>query len=250
MNNRSMQTSLPVPPAAATTVEEALIGRRSVRAFLPTAVPRPRIERLLALAARSASNSNCQPWQVHVLTGAAKRSLTSSLLHAHAHAHAGDGPGRGRDYVYQPPQDEWKEPFRSRRRKFGESLYRDTLGIRPDDSSARLDHHRRNYAFFGAPVGIIVTVSRHPLDSALVDAGLFLQALMLAARSDGLDTCPQASLIDFSPVLRLHLSIPDDQRIVCGLALGYADPEHRLNQLRTPREPVGSFATFYGDAAD
>lgn len=227
------------------TVEDALRSRRSVRAFLPVPVPRSTVERLLALAARSASNSNSQPWQVHVLTGAAKRALTAALLQAHA-----DGDGRGRDYDYQPAQDGWREPFRSRRRRFGESLYRDTLGIRADDTVARLDHHRRNYDFFGAPVGIVLTASRHPLQGALVDAGLFLQALMLAARGDGLDTCPQASLIDFSPVLRRHLRIPDDQLIVCGLALGYADPAHRLNRLSTPRESVGSFATFHGDDAE
>ncbi|MEW2289480.1 nitroreductase [Streptomyces sp. NPDC047841] len=235
------------PPAATApvTVEDALRSRRSTRAFLPTPVPRSTVERLLGLAARSASNSNCQPWRVHVVTGAAKHALTAALLRAHA-----DDDGRGRDYDYQPGQDGWPEPFRSRRRRFGESLYRDTLGIRADDIGARLCHHRRNYDFFGAPVGIVLTTSRHPQQSALVDAGLFLQALMLAARGDGLDTCPEASLIDFSPVLRRHLLIPDDQVIVCGLALGYADPAHRLNLLRTPREPVGAFATFHGDETE
>ncbi|MFI6493724.1 nitroreductase [Streptomyces sp. NPDC050564] len=233
--------SVPVP----VTVEDALRSRRSVRAFLPVPVPRSTVERLLALAARSASNSNSQPWQVHVVTGAAKRALSAALLRAHA-----DDDGRGRDYDYQPEPDGWREPYRSRRRRFGESLYRDTLGIRADDTGARLDHHRRNYDFFGAPVGIVLTAGRHPLQGALVDAGLFLQALMLAARGDGLDTCPQASLIDFSPVLRRRLLIPDDQLIVCGLALGYADPAHRLNRQCTPREPVGSFATFHGDEAE
>ncbi|MEU9446034.1 nitroreductase [Streptomyces sp. NPDC048304] len=240
----------PVPPTASVTVEDALRSRRSVRAFLPTPVPRSTVERLLALASRSASNSNCQPWQVHVVTGAVKRALTAALLQAHSGDDEGRGQERGRDYAYQPPQDGWPEPFRSRRRRFGESLYRDTLGIRADDADARLGHHRRNYDFFGAPVGIVLTTSRHPLQGALVDAGLFLQALMLAARGEGLDSCPQASLIDFSPVLRRHLLIPDDQLIVCGLALGHADQAHPLNQLRTPREPVASFATFHEDAAE
>ncbi|MQY40206.1 Chloronitrobenzene nitroreductase [Streptomyces sp. RB17] len=245
-SNTTATAPAPTPVALRVTVEDVLRSRHSVRAFLPTPVPRSTVERLLSLAARSASNSNCQPWQVHVVTGAAKRSLTAALLRAHA----GDDEGRGRDYPYQPEQDGWCEPFRSRRRRFGESLYRDTLGIRADDPGARLDHHRRNYDFFGAPVGIVLTTSRHPLQSALVDAGLFLQALMLAARGNGLDTCPQASVIDFSPVLRRHLLIPDDQLIVCGVALGYADPAHPLNHLRTTREPVGSFATFHGDEAD
>ncbi|TQC44051.1 nitroreductase [Rhodococcus sp. WS4] len=227
-----------------TTVEQALLSRRSVRAFLPTPVPRRDVEHLLELAARSASNSNCQPWQVHVVTGAAKSRLTAALLAAHD----SEGRVRTREYNYQPEPDAWVEPFHARRRAFGEGLYGRTLGIEATDSAARVGHHRRNYDFFGAPVGIILTVSRHTLDGALVDAGLFLQALMLAARGAGLDTCPQAAFIDFYPVLRERLDIPDDQLIVCGLALGYADPDHRLSKHSTTREAVASFATFYGDA--
>ncbi|MFC4949210.1 nitroreductase [Pseudonocardia sp. GCM10023141] len=227
----------------AATVEEALLSRCSVRAFLPTPVPRGDVERLLALASRSASNSNGQPWHVHVLTGGAKRRLTEALWEALD----GDGRVAACEYPYQPAADAWPEPFRGRRRSFGDGLYREALGIDVDDAAGRLRHHRRNYDFFGAPVGLVLTVSRHPLDSALVDAGLFLQALMLAARQDGLDTCPQAAFLDFYPVLRRHLQIPDDQIIVCGLALGFADRDHALSRSRTPREPVRAFTTFHDD---
>jgi nitroreductase len=225
------------------TVEEALLARRSVRAFLPTPVPREEVERFLALASRSASNSNCQPWHVHVLTGEPKRRLTLALWEAL------DAGGRVTEceYPYQPAPDAWPEPYRSRRAGFGDSLYRQTLGIEASDAGGRLAHHRRNYDFFGAPVGMILTVSRHPLAGGLIDAGLFLQALMLLAKQAGLDTCAQASFIDFYPVLRRHLDLPDDQIIVCGIALGYADDDHRLSRLRTPREPVSRFTTWYGD---
>ena len=223
-----------------TTVEEAIASRRSVRAFLPTPVPRSEVERILALASRSASNSNVQPWQVHVVTDEAKRRLTAALLDAF------DTVGRTPpEYPYQPAPHEWVEPFRSRRSRFGEGLYGGALGLRSEDTVRREAHHRRNYDFFGAPVGMILTVSRHPRQSALLDAGLFLQALMLAARGFGLHTCPQASFIDFSAVLREQLSIPEDQLIVCGIALGHADPDHCLHAYRTPREPTSSFATFH-----
>ncbi|WP_345606761.1 nitroreductase [Pseudonocardia adelaidensis] len=230
-------------PASAVTVEEALLTRRSVRAFLPTPVPRNEVERLLALASRSASNSNCQPWHVHVVTGEPKRRLTVALWEAL------DAGGRVAEceYPYQPASDSWPQPYGGRRAAFGGVLYRETLGIEAFDAERRLAHHRRNYDFFGAPVGMILTVSRHPLASGLVDAGLFLQALMLLARQAGLDTCAQASFIDFYPVLRRHLDLPDDQIVVCGLALGHADNHHRLNGLRTPREPVPSFTTWHGD---
>jgi nitroreductase len=230
-------------PAKAATVEEALLTRRSVRAFLPTPVPRAEVERLLALASRSASNSNCQPWHVHVLTGEPKQRLTEALWKALD----GDGRVAEREYPFQPAPEDWVEPFRTRRQAFGEGLYRGMLGIEAHDTEGRLGHHRRNYDFFGAPVGLILTVGRNPLASAFIDAGLFLQALMLGARHAGLDTCAQASFIDFYPVLRQHLQIPDDQIIVCGIALGYADRAHCLNHYQTPREPVGNFTTFYGD---
>lgn len=228
---------------AATTVEEALLTRQSVRAFLPRPVPRATVERLLDLAARSASNSNTQPWQVHVLTGRPKQELSAAIWTA---LDAGERVTE-REYPYQPAADAWTEPFRTRRAEFGERLYRDTLGHDTKDTAGRARHHRRNYEFFGAPVGIILTISRDPLAGALVDAGLFLQALMLAARHAGLDTCPQASFIDFHPVLRRHLRLADDQIVVCGLALGYADPDHHLNLLRTDREPADRFTTFHGD---
>jgi nitroreductase len=225
------------------TVEDALRTRRCCRAFLPTPVPREDIEQLLVLAARSPSNSNTQPWQVHVLTGAAKRALSADLLCAFD-----AGRIEVEEYDYQPRPDQWPEPFRSRRRKFGEGLYADTLGITRDDAAGRRRQHRRNYEFYGAPVEIILTVSTAPLQGALVDAGLFLQALMLAARGIGLDTCPQASLIDFPSVVRRHVTIPDDHVIVCGVALGHADENDRVNTQHAVREPVESFARFYNSA--
>jgi nitroreductase len=218
-------------------VVEALSRRRSCRGYLRKPVPAEVVERLLGLASRSASNSNSQPWQVHVVTGAAKRRLTADLLAAF------DADDRGREYDYQPA--EWPEPFGARRREFGDRLYGEALGIGRDDAARRLAHHRRNYDFFGAPVGMILTVSRSPRQGALVDAGLFLQALMLAAAAAGLDTCAQASLIDFSAVLRRNLRIPDEQLIVCGLSLGYGDRDHSSIRCRTARLPVSSFATFH-----
>lgn len=228
---------------AVLTVEQALSSRRSTRAYLPRSVSRAQVESLIALAALSASNSNTQPWSVHVVTGTAKARLTAEMVKAH------DNGGRvhTREYEYQPSPEDWPEPFASRRRSFGEGLYKHALGLDETDLDGRLAHHRRNYDFFGAPVGIVLTVAKGPRYGALVDAGLFLQALMLAARSVGLDSCPQASLIDFYPVIREQLSIPEDHLIVCGLALGYADHKHRLAGHRTTREHVDSFVTFHGE---
>jgi nitroreductase len=197
------------------------------------------VERVLTLASHSASNSNSQPWQVHVVTGPALRRLCDDLLRAHA---AGEGRA---DYDHQPPAEGWPEPFLGRRRELGRRLYGEAMGIGRDDIERRLAHHRRNYEFFGAPVGMILTVSRSRRQGALVDAGLFLQALMLAARAVGLDTCAQAALSDYAPVLRRNLGIPDDELVVCGLSLGYGDPDHSSTRCRTSRVPVAEFATFH-----
>jgi hypothetical protein len=177
-----------------------------------------------------------------VLTGHAKTALTQALLQAHSN----NEKVTDTEYPYQKPPEDWAEPFRSRRKKFGEYLYGETLGIASTDSERRLTHHRRNYDFFGAPVGIFITVSRNSLGGGLIDVGLFLQSLMLAAKASGLDTCTQASFIDFYPVLREHLDIPDDEIVVCGVSLGYADPGNPLNRMSTPRAKVERFTKFYG----
>ena len=220
------------------SVTEALATRRSVRAYLDRPVPQGVIEEILGLASRSASNSNTQPWHVHVLTGPAKRRLADDLWDAL------DGDRRvATEYAYQPAT--WCDHLGGRRKNFGETLYRRMLGIDPDDHRARLVHHRRNYDFFGAPVGIVLTIDRHSLGGGLVDAGAFLQAVILLARERGMDTCPQASFIDFHPVLRRHLHVPEHHLVVCGLAIGFADHRHPLDRLRTTREPVDSFTTFH-----
>lgn len=222
-------------------VEAALLSRRSVRAFLPHPLPTELLARLLTLAARAPSNSNTQPWHVHVLTGEPKRRLGEAIVRELET----NGRVAETEYPYQPL--EWQEPFRSRRRAFGQCLYLDQLGIDPGDAAGRHAHHIRNYDFFGAPVGLILTVDRGPLAGALLDAGLFLQGLAIAARAHGLDTCLQASFIDFHPIIRQHLRIPDDRFTVCGVSLGYADREHCLDTLRTEREPLSAFVTFHTD---
>ena len=163
--------------AAIRAVDEAITSRHSIRAFLPTPVPRATIEAILAVASRAPSGTNTQPWHVAVLTGDALKSLSAKLVAAYD-----DPVERARhseEYAYYPT--EWRSPFIDRRRKVGWDLY-GLLGIAKTDKERMHAQHRRNYEFFGAPVGIILTVSRHPLAGALVDAGLFLQALMLAAR--------------------------------------------------------------------
>ncbi|GAB5467794.1 MAG: nitroreductase [Rhodospirillales bacterium] len=225
------------PEALAAAVGWALGSRRSIRAFRPDPVPRATLEAILALAARAPSGTNMQPWAVTVLTGKAKAELSVALLEAHA---AG-GEGHKGEYKYYP--DRFEEPYRSRRRKVGWDLY-GLLGIGRDDREKMKAQIGRNYRFFDAPVGMIVTIDRSLEIGSWLDLGMFLQSICVAARGYGLDTCPQAAFAAYHRIIREALDLPDEQVVVCGLALGRADYDAVENGLVTERAGLESFVRF------
>jgi nitroreductase len=219
---------------------EALLTRRSVRAFLPTPVPRTDVEELLALASRSASGSNIQPWKVRVVAGESRERLSRAVLDALDR----DGYEKHkREWNYYPVN--WREPYLARRRKIGWDLY-GLMGISKGDFEATERQRRRNYEFFGAPVGMIFTLDEDLEMGSWLDLGIYIGSLTIAARGRGLDTCPQAAFADFHAVIRRELDIPEKEIIICGMALGYADPDAVENRLVTERAPVGQFASFDG----
>ena len=223
-------------------VDEAITSRRSIRAFLPTPVSRAEVEQLLAVAARAPSGTNTQPWQVHVLTGAALARLSDAIMAAY------DDPAEAEthreEYAYYPR--EWKSPYIDRRRKIGWDLY-GLLGIGKADKERMHEQHGRNYTFFDAPVGLIFTIDRILEQGSWLDYGMFLQNIMVAARGRGLDTCPQAAFTPFHRVIERELQLPANEMVVCGMALGHADPDAVANRLVTEREPVAGFVRFHQD---
>lgn len=219
-------------------VETAITGRRSIRRFLPDPVPREVIEDILAVAARAPSGANMQPWQVHVVTGTARRRVGAAVTAAAARSE------RRPDYTYYP--EEWFEPYRARRRKIGFDLY-DLLGIARDDEAARAAQSRRNFLFFDAPVGLFVTVDRRLNLGSWLDCGMFLQNLLLAARAHGLETCAQASWVPYAGTVRATLGIDDGEVLLSGVALGYPDPAAPENALATERVRPADFTTWHGD---
>jgi nitroreductase len=224
----------------ALTADEALLTRRSVRAFLPTPVPRAEVEELLALASRSASGSNIQPWKVRVVAGGKRASLSSAILEALDR----DGYEKHkREWNYYPVN--WREPYLARRRKIGWDLY-GLMGITKGDFEGTERQRRRNYEFFGAPVGMIFTLDEDLEIGSWLDLGIYIGALAIAARGRGLDTCPQAAFADFHAVIRRELGIPENEIIICGMALGFADPDAVENRLVTERAAVDQFAAFDG----
>ena len=220
-------------------VDQAITSRRSIRAFLPTPVPRQTIEDILAVASRAPSGTNTQPWKVYALTGAARERLSERICAAH------DDPGqRGQhteEYAYYPT--EWRSPYVDRRRKVGWDLY-SLLGIGKTDKARMHAQHARNYRFFDAPVGLIFTIDRVMQQGSWLDYGMFLQNIMVAARARGLDTCPQAAFTQFHRLIAQELGLPDEEMVVCGMSLGHADTKAIENTLVTQREPVAGFTRF------
>lgn len=220
--------------------DEALRTRRAVRKFLPTPVPREMIEELLTLAARAPSGSNIQPWRVKVVAGDVRARISRRIQQAI------DTQGMKaftRTWQYYPTK--WFEPYAGRRRKLGWDLY-GLLGIGKGEFAKSEAYRRENYDFFGAPVGLFFTVHRDLEVGSWMDLGIFMSALMIAARGRGLDTCPQAAFADFHSIVRDELAVPEEEIIIVGMALGHADRDAVINRLQTERAPLAETATFHG----
>ncbi len=225
--------------STAALVDDAITSRRSIRAFLPTPVPRKDIEAILEVAARAPSGTNIQPWKVTVVTGASLTALSDKILAAF-----NDPAERAQhteEYAYYPKQ--WASPYLERRRKVGWALY-GLLGIGRDDKARMHAQHGRNYAFFDAPVGLLFTIDRALELGSWLDYGMFLEAVMVAARGRGLDTCPQVAFNQFHRIIGEHIGMSKDETFVCGMSLGYADPSRIENSLVTEREPLERFVRF------
>jgi nitroreductase len=220
-------------------VDHAIATRQSVRAFLPDPVPRETVAEILQLASRAPSGTNTQPWKAIVLTGAAKKRLSDAILAVYNDAD--QRKQHTEEYSYYPTK--WVDPYLARRRKIGWDLY-GLLGIGREDKDKMHAQHGRNYVFFDAPVGIIFTIDRILEQGSWLDFGMFLQNVMVAARARGLDTCPQAAFTQFHRVIARELNLGEDEMVVCGMSLGYADMSKIENQLVTEREPVMGFARF------
>ncbi|XYJ11522.1 nitroreductase [Telluria sp. B2] len=220
-------------------VDAAITSRRSIRAFLDQPVAREDIEKILEVASRAPSGTNTQPWKVYVLTGQARSSLSEAILAVHLDPEL--SRQHTEEYAYYPR--EWVSPFVDRRRKVGWDLY-SLLGLTRDNKAGMAAQHARNFRFFDAPVGLIFTIDRVMEQGSWLDYGMFLQNIMVAARGRGLDTCPQAAFTQYHRIIAEQLQLPANETVVCGMALGWADPAKIENSLVTEREPLASFVHF------
>lgn len=219
-----------------TAVDAVIKSRKSIRAFKKDPVDPKLIEHILAVASRAPSGSNMQPWNVYILTGEAIKRVTEAVCKAFDSGKKYEG-----EYKYYP--DKFFEPYLSRRRQMGWSMY-GILGIaKGEHEKARLQQ-RRNYLFFDAPVGLIFTINRGLPSGSFIDYGMFMDNIMLSAKSHGLDTCAQGGWSDYHEILRQVLPIKPEELVLDGMAMGYADKEAAIYKLETEREPVSSFTRF------
>jgi nitroreductase len=224
-------------------VDAAILSRMSTRAFRPDPVPEPLLRELLEVASAAPSGTNTQPWRVYVLRGAIQQQVVEQVCAAHDALAADPSLASRYSEAYDYYPKEWKSPFIDRRRACGFGLY-GVLGIGKGDKAKMHAQHQRNYRFFDAPVGLMFTIDKIMGAGSLVDYGMFLQSIMIAARARGLHTCPQAAWNPFASIILPLIGASDQEMLVCGMSLGYADDAEVVNSFRTEREPVENFTVW------
>jgi len=218
-------------------VSEAIASRRTIRAFRADSVPLETITEILKLASRAPSGGNLQPWRVYMLIGGARDELVRRVAEKRKETPMGEPP----EYNIYPLQ--LTEPYRTRRFRVGEMMYA-ALGIPREDKMARLKFFAGNWEFFGAPVGLIFTMDRQMQPGQWADLGMFMQNIMLLAREKGLQTCPQEAWAVWHSIIREYLSIPQNEMIFCGMAIGVGDETAPVNTLESERAPLEEFVTI------
>ena len=205
MMNTGPQVSTHVKDPA--SVDAAILSRFSARAYLQKPVDRVVLQEVLSIAGRAPSGTTTQPWKVYVLQDA-------------------------ESYDYYP--EKWVSPYIDRRRECGFGLY-GVLGIGKGDKALMHAQTQKNFRFFDAPVGLIFTIDKVMGRGSLLDYGMFLQSIMVAARSRGLHTCPQAAWNGFSKIILPLVGAGENEMLVCGMSLGYADESALVNTFQTTR---------------
>ena len=218
-------------------VDKAIVTRGSTRAFLSTPVELMLIKQILSVASWAPSGTNMQPWRVIVLSGKSRQKLSAAITKAFFSS----DKVHERDWKYYP--DEFFEPYKARRKACGIGLYQ-TLGIGKEDTEQMRHQRARNYKFFDAPVGMIFSIHNDLEIGSWMDFGMFLQNIMVSAKGHGLHTCAQAAFSDFHSIIKEQLEMPDNETVVCGMAMGYADLDQKVNQYRPEREPLSNYANF------
>ena len=214
-------------------VSDAVLARRSIRAFTPQPINNKVIKDLLALAARSPSGGNLQPWKIYVVNDQSMKKF----IEFQDNWNQPETPG----YAIYPSG--LTEPYRTSRYQLGEAMY-ELLGIPREDKDARLQQVLRNFEFFGAPAAIFCFVDKQMGPPQWSDLGMFLQTFMLLAQEAGIDTCAQEAWAMKNDSVSEFVGSDKNDILFCGLALGYKDEDAVINQLSSERRPIEQWAKF------
>ena len=214
-------------------VSEAVLSRKSIRAFTPQPINNQVIKDLLALAARSPSGGNLQPWKIYVVNNQSMKKF----IEFQARWDQPETPG----YAIYPSG--LTEPYRTSRYQLGEAMY-ELLGIPREDKDARLQQVMRNFEFFGAPAALFCFVDKQMGSPQWSDLGMFLQTFMLLAQEAGIDTCAQEAWAMKNDSVSKFVGSDKNDILFCGLALGYKDEDAVINQLSSERRPIEQWAKF------
>jgi len=219
-------TAIESPVAPAEMLEQLLAKRYSCRGFLERPVDEDTIARLLAMAQRSPSWSNVQPWKLIVTRGLATERFREAL-----YAEAARGGGGNCDFA---PPSAYNGEYQVRRKECGLALYQ-AVGVARGDRVASAKQGLENFRFFGAPHVAIVTSDAALGVYGAVDCGAYVANFMLAASSLGIATIAQAAMALHADFIREYFGLPADRKIVCGISFGYEDSNHPANSFRTSR---------------
>tara|TARA_B110000091_G_scaffold213920_1_gene265024 strand:+ start:1469 stop:2122 length:654 start_codon:yes stop_codon:yes gene_type:complete len=214
-------------------VSEAVLARRSIRAFTSEPIDNQIIANLLALAARSPSGGNLQPWKIYVVNNQSMKKF----IEFQGNWNQPEIPG------YEIYPSDLKEPYRTSRYQLGEAMY-ELLGIPREDKDARFQQVLRNFEFFGAPAAIFCFVDNQMGPPQWSDLGMFLQTFMLLAQEAGIDTCAQEAWAMKNDSVSEFVSADESDILFCGLAMGYKDKDAVINQLSSERRPIEQWAKF------
>ncbi|MEL6978012.1 MAG: nitroreductase [Pseudomonadota bacterium] len=223
----------------AMTIDAALKARISIRAFTSAPVAEETVAEILEIARFAPSGGNLQPWKVIAVAGAAREAVIALGLKTVQANPLGEAEERP---IYPKPLG---EPYRTRRYEIGEAMY-EKLGVARDDKAARLLWLSENYRFFGAPVGLFFVIDRSMGHGQWAHLGMFMQSIALAAAARGLGTCMQEAWAMARKSLHAHFSLPENEILYCGMALGHPDWAAPVNSLRSERAALAEIATFQG----
>lgn len=232
-----MRSPVPVDPTELSGAAEKLVrGRRATRAFRPDPVPADTMRAIFSLAGAAPSNSNAQPWQVEVVSGAARERLADALQAAHAEERTSV------DFPYS--EDMYAHVHQERRAAFGAELY-GALGIGPDDRAARAAYDAQSLRFYGAPHAAFLFVNGDGGARPAADVGAYLQTLLLAMTAYGVDSCPQGLLSFYADTVRGELGVSGGKLLV-GVSFGYGDGGAPVNRVTARRAGLEATTAFHG----